>query len=375
MAIKHKAFKFRLYPNLEQANKINQTIGCSRLVYNQFLDFKIYDYKNNKTSNSYNTCSKLLTKLKVSLPFLKEVDKFALQNSLKHLNSSYENFFKNGFGFPNFKSKHNKVNSYTTNFTNNNIKVTDKFIQLPKVGKVKYRGYKNNNISEFKIISATVSKNNLNQYYCSICCEVVISTLPTLTKEIGIDLGVKTFATCSDGKIISNLRTLAKYEKRLKKQQRKLSKKEKGSKNREKQRLILAKIHQKIANIREDFLQKETTKIISENQVICIEDLSVKNMMSRKNSLKNMAKELSNVSLNRFVNILTYKSDWYGRTLVKVDKYYPSSQLCNNCGYKNTTLNINDREWICPSCKSKLDRDYNASLNILAEGRRIVHSS
>lgn len=375
MTIKHKAFKFRLYPNLEQADKINQTIGCSRLVYNQFLDFKIYDYKNNKTSNSYNTCSKLLTKLKLSLPFLKEVDKFALQNSLKHLNSSYENFFKNGFGFPKFKSKHNKVNSYTTNFTNNNIKVTDKFIQLPKVGKVKYRGYKNNNISEFKIISATVSKNNLNQYYCSVCCEVNINSLPTLTKEIGIDLGVKTFATCSDGKIISNPRTLSKYEKRLKKQQKKLSKKEKGSKNREKQRLILAKIHQKIANIREDFLQKETTKIINENQVICIEDLSVKNMMSKKNSLKNMAKELSNVSLNRFVNILTYKADWYGRDLIKIDRYYPSSQLCNNCGYKNTTLDIKDREWICPSCKSKLDRDYNASLNILTEGLRIVHSS
>lgn len=375
MTIKHKAFKFRLYPNLEQANKINQTIGCSRLVYNQFLDFKIYDYKNNKTSNSYHTCSKLLTKLKLALPFLKEVDKFALQNSLKNLNSSYENFFKNGFGFPKFKSKHNKVNSYTTNFTNNNIKVLDKYIQLPKVGKVKYRGYKNNNIGKFKIISATVSKNNLNQYYCSICCEVDITPLPTLTKEIGIDLGVKTFATFSDEKTIANPRTLSKYEKRLKKQQRKLSKKEKGSKNSEKQRLILAKIHQKIANIREDFLQKETTKIISENQVICIEDLSVKNMMSKKNSLKNMAKELSNVSLNRFVNILTYKADWYGRKLIKIDKYYPSSQLCNSCGYKNTALNINDREWVCPSCKSKLDRDYNASLNILAEGLRISHSS
>jgi len=374
MTIKHKAFKFRLYPNLEQANKIKQTIGCSRLVYNQFLDFKIYDYKTNKTSNSYNACSKLLTKLKLALPFLKEVDKFALQNSLKHLNSSYENFFKNGFGFPKFKSKHNPINSYTTNFTNNNIKILDKHIQLPKVGKVKYKGYKNNNIGAYKIISATVSRNNLNQYYCSICCEVNITPLPTLTKEVGIDLGVKTFATLSDGKIISNPRTLFKYEKELKKQQRKLSKKEKGSKNREKQRLKVAKIHQKIANIREDFLQKETTKIINENQVICIEDLSVKSMMM-SDKYKNLAKELANVSLNRAVTMLSYKADWYGRKLIKVDRYYPSSQLCNCCGYKNTTLDINDRQWVCPSCKSKLDRDYNASLNILTEGLRISHSS
>ena len=375
MAIKHKAFKLRLYPNLEQSNKINQTIGCSRLVYNQFLDYKIYDYKNNKTSVSYKDCSKLLTTLKIALPFLKEVDKFALQNSLKHLDASYKNFFKNGFGFPKFKSKHNKVNSYTTNFTNNNIKVTDKYVQLPKVGKVKYRGYKNNNIGDYKIISATISRNNLNQYYCSVLCELEITPLPTLTKEVGIDLGVKTFATLSDGNSISNPRTLFKYESKLKKEQRRLSKKQKGSKNQEKQRLILAKIHQKIANIREDFLQKESTKIIIENQVICLECLSVKNMMT-SDKLKNMAKELSNVGLNRFVNLLTYKADWYGRNLIKIDRYYPSSQLCNCCGYKNTKLDINDRIWLCPSCNTLLDRDYNASLNILKEGLIILsHSS
>ena len=196
--------------------------------------------------------------------------------------------------------------------------------------------------------------------------------MPKLATKVGIDLGVKNFATFSNGIKIPNNRTLFKYEHKLKKAQRRLSKKEKGSKNFIKQRLKVAKLHQKVANIREDFLQKVTTNIIRENQIICIEDLSVKNMMTGLKTTSKMNKELSNVGFYKFCSLLSYKADWYGRSLIKVNRYYPSSQLCSCCGYRNTTLDLKDREWICPSCNTKHDRDYNASLNILKEGLRIA---
>ena len=364
----YKAFKLRIYPNKEQAILINKTLGCSRLIYNYFLDYKINLYKNTKKSISYNACSKLLTSLKVDKPFLKEVDKFSLQNSLKDLQASYNHFFKDGFGYPKFKSKHNIKNSYTTNFTNNNIKFINNKLQLPKIGMLKYKGWKNKNIGELKIIKATISKNNINQYFCSVVCEVEVNELPKNTNSIGIDLGVKNFMTLSNKEVIENPRTLFKYENKLKKEQRKLSKKEKGSKNFEKQRLKLAKIHNKIANIRENFLQQVTTKLIRENQIICLEDLAVKKMLVEKH----LSKEILNVSFNKTINLLKYKAEWYGRQLIQVGKHYPSSQLCNCCGYTNTKLTLKDREWVCPSCKTKHDRDFNASLNILKEGLRIA---
>lgn len=366
-----KSFKLRLYPNLEQSSKLNKTLGCTRLVYNYFLDYKINLYKNTGTSINYKDCSKLSTQLKLERPFLKEVDKFSMQNALKGLHSAYDHFFKDGFGFPKFKSKRNPKNSYTTNFTNNNIKIENHHIQLPKVGKVKYKGYKNKNISEYKIVRATISKNNLNQYFCFVTCEVEVQSMPKLATSVGIDFGIKTFATLSNSGSIFNPRTLFVYEHKLKQEQRKLSKKQKGSKNNEKQRLKLAKIHNKVANIREDFLQKETTKIIKENQIINIEKLSVKMMMTSK-EYKNIAKELANVSINKAIQMLKYKADWYKRTLVEIGEYYPSSQLCHCCGYQNKELKLSDREWICPSCNTHLDRDYNASINILKEGQRIL---
>ena len=367
----YKAFKFRIYPNLEQQIQINKTLGCARLVYNYFLNYKNDYYKTTGKSISYTSCSKLLTQLKKDRPFLKEVDKFSMQNALKELQTAFNHFFKDGYGYPKFKSKRNIKNSYTTHFTRDNIKVLDHHIQIPKVGKIKYKGYKNKNIGQYKIIKATISKNSSNQYFCSVTCEVDINPMPTLTTSVGIDFGIKAFATLSNGVSIRNPRTLFVYEHKLKKAQRKLSKKQKGSKNYEKQRLKVARIHNKIANIREDFLQKETTKIIRENQIICIEDLSVKKMMMSKKH-KNIAKELSNVSLNKAVKMLTYKAEWYKRELVKIDTYYPSSQLCNNCGYQNKNLKLIDREWICPSCNTKLDRDYNSSINIEKEGLRIL---
>ena len=228
--LKHKAFKFRIYPTTEQATLINKTLGSARFVYNYFLNLKINEYKATGKSLSYNACSKLLTDLKKSYPWLKEPDKFSLQNSLKNLENSYKMFFKSGFGFPKFKSKRNNKQSYTTNFTNNNIEINEHYIKLPKIGKVKYKGFKNNNIGDYisptseapllKIIKATISKNNIDQYYCSITCEVDIQPMPKLATQVGIDLGVKAFATFSNRDSISNPRTLFKYEQKLKKEQK-----------------------------------------------------------------------------------------------------------------------------------------------------------
>lgn len=361
-----------MYPNKEQAILINKTLGSVRFVYNHFLDMKIKTYQATGKSLPYKECSKLLTELKKTTPWLKEPDKFSLQNSLRHLEDAYKRFFVQKNGFPKFKSKRAHEQSYTTNFTNNNIEIIDKHIKLPKLGTIRFRGYKNHNLAQYKIVKATISKDNLGHYYCAITCEVETSVLPPVSKKVGIDLGVKTFATLSNGTTIPNPRTLHTYEKKLKKEQRKLSAKKKGSNNFHKQRKKVAKLHKKIANIRKDFLQKVSTCIIKENQIICMEDLSVKSMMTGATSTTNMNKELSNVGLHQFVSMLTYKADWYGRTLIKVDKYYPSSQLCNICGYQNKELTLKDRTWTCPSCHSTLDRDYNASLNILQEGLRLI---
>ncbi|NME95351.1 IS200/IS605 family element transposase accessory protein TnpB [Clostridium cochlearium] len=359
-----RAYKFRLYPNSEQEILINKTFGCTRLVYNHFLNERIEHYKQTGKSLTYNSCSNLLTELKKQKLFLKEVDKFSLQNSLRDLDNAFKNFF-NGSGYPKFKSKKHHHHSYRTNLTNNNIEVFEKHIKLPKLGRIKRKGYKN---IEGKIISATISKSSTGKYFCSLVVEKEIIPLPKANSNIGIDLGIKAFATLSNGEIITNPKTLYRYEAKLKREQRKLSKKVKGSKNFNKQRLKVSKLHEKVANIRQDFLHKVTTKLINENQVICLEDLNVKGMLKNHH----LAKTISDVGLNKFLTYLSYKADWHGRTIIQVDRFYPSSQLCSKCGYKNPLVkNLGIREWECPSCGTVHDRDINASINILQEGLRI----
>lgn len=326
--------------------------------------------------------------------FLKEIDKFALQNSLKNLSNAYSNFFKKQKrtnlkftketvekanklgksltnydmdGHPKFKNKHNNFNSYRTNFTNNNIEIFKKSIKLPKLKLIKRKGYKN---IEGKIISATISKNTVNQYYCSLLIEKDIIKLPEVTSTIGIDLGIKNFAILSNGEVILNHNTLNKYESKLKKEQKRLSSKEKGSNNYKKQQYKLAKVYNKIKNIRHDFLNKITTKLIKENQIICLEDLNVKGMLQNHH----LAKAISNLGINEFENKLKYKANWYGRVIQYVDRFYPSSQLCHECGSQNPLVkNLSIREWICPKCNTIHDRDLNAALNIKKEGLRLYH--
>ena len=389
-----KAFKFKIEPNNTQRVLINKTLGCTRFLYNQMLNEKQVKYKSkdkskNKTEKEY----------KIDFEQLKEVDSIALQQVRIDLKTAYNNFFRKlktgelqkeiaklltkaktpkqkakafNYGKPNFKSKNNPKNSYRTVSVKTtkgyNIRIEENKIKLPKLGFVKFK--KSREVVG-KIKSVTVSKNILDRYYISVLCEVEIETLPKLDTQIGIDLGLKEFCITSDNEFVSNHRHLRKSELKLKKAQRILSHRVKGSNNRFKQRKIVFKIHQKIANQRLDFLHKLSTKLINENQVICLEDLQVKNMV--KNHC--LSKSISDVSWGKFVELLKYKSNWYGRELVQVDKFFPSSKMCSNCGNIKKDLTLKDREYNCSFCGVKVDRDYNASLNILSEGLKILNNT
>jgi len=370
-----KTYKFRLYPNLEQEILINKTFGSCRYVYNYYLNKRIELYKENKQSMSYNACSADLTMLKQQLPWLREVDKFALQNALRDLDRAYQNFFREikkvnkNQGFPRFKSKHNRQQSYRTSFTANNIEVKNGRIKLPKLGWVKIAQSKD---VQGRILNCTITRTCSNRYFVSVCCtDVDITPYEQTGCVIGLDLGIKEFATTSDGDVIEKPKYLAKLEQRLKQEQRKLSRKQKGSKNRNKQRIKVARLHEKIANQRNDFLQKLSTKLIRENQIICLEDLSAKNMMQNHN----LAKSISDVSWGEFVRMLQYKALWHNRMIQKADRFYASSQICSVCGYKNTeTKDLSIRQWECPECHIKHDRDINAAINIMHEGLRLLYS-
>ena len=369
-----KAFKFRLYPDENQKIQLAKTFGSCRFVYNNYLAKRIELYKTEQKSMNYNACSADLTTLKKEKEWLKEIDKFALQNSLKDLDRAYQNFFreiKNGNkdqGFPKFKSKHNhECSSYRTTVTNNNIRIEDNLIKLPKLGLVKF--VKSREI-QGRILNCTITKTCSGKYFVSVCCtDVEIVKFENNKNIVGLDLGLKEFAITSYGEIIDNPKYLSKLENKLKKTQRKLSKKKKGSKNRSKARIKLNIVHEKITNQRTDFLQKLSTRFIKENQIICLEDLSVKNMVKNHK----LAKAIGDVSWSEFVRMLQYKSLWHDRIIQKVDRYFPSSQLCNVCGYKNIEVkDLSIREWNCPECNLNHNRDVNAAINIKNEGMRLL---
>lgn len=365
-----RAYKFRIYPNNVQKEQINKTFGCVRFVYNNILSYRkeIYEKENKSLSklDCNNYCNQVL---KGKYVWLKEVDKFALTNSIYDMNNAYNKFFKENAGYPKYKSKHNNHKSYTTNYTNGNINVNfdNNKIKLPKLKYVKGKLHRKFNGI---IKSATVSLVPSGKYYVSILVDTdEIKKMPIVNKEIGLDLGIKDLCITSDGDKYENPKTIKKYEKKLARLNRSISRKQKGSNSFQKIKHKLAKCHEKISNIRCDYLHKVSHKIISENQVIIIENLQIKNMLKNHK----LASSIADVSWYELTRQLAYKSQWYGRALIKINTFYASSQLCHVCGYQNSeTKKLSVRKWICPKCNTQHDRDVNAAKNILKEGQRMM---
>ena len=372
-----KAYIFRIYPTEEQEIFFAKTFGCVRKVYNLMLDDRKKAYEEVKNDPSKKMAFPTPAKYKKEFPFLKEVDSLALANAQLHLDKAYKNFFRNkSVGFPRFKSKKNPVQSYTTNNQNGTVALIDnKFIKVPKLKSL--IRIKLHRQPKGMIKSAIVSRHASGKYYISLLCKEEINELPKTNSAIGIDLGITDFAILSDGQKIDNHKFTSKMEKKLKREQRKLSKrallaKNKGiplseAKNYQKQKRKVARLHEKVMNQRTDFLNKLSTEIIKNHDIICIEDLNVKGMLRNHK----LARSISDVSWSSFVAKLQYKADWYGREIIKVDTWFPSSQICSECGHKDGKKSLDIREWTCPICHTHHDRDINASINILTEGLRI----
>ena len=372
-----KAYKFRIYPTEEQEIFFAKTFGCVRKVYNLMLNDRKKAYEEVKNDPSKKMTFPTPAKYKKEFPFLKEVDSLALANAQLHLDKAYKNFFRDkSVGFPRFKSKKNPVQSYTTNNQNGTVALIDsKFIKVPKLKSL--IRIKLHRQPKGMIKSATISRHASGKYYISLLCKEEINELPKTNSAIGIDLGITDFAILSDGQKIDNHKFTSKMEKKLKREQRKLSKrallaKNKGiplseAKNYQKQKRKVARLHEKVMNQRTDFLNKLSTEIIKNHDIICIEDLNVKGMLRNHK----LARSISDVSWSSFVAKLQYKADWYGREIIKVDTWFPSSQICSECGHKDGKKSLDIREWTCPICHTHHDRDINASINILTEGLRI----
>lgn len=359
-----KSYKYKLKPNEEQIVLLNKHFGSIRFAYNYFLNERKKEYETNKQSLNYYDNAKALTELKKQEEYswLNEINSQSLQVSLKHLDDAYNGFFKKRTGFPNFKSKHTKNSFKVPQF----VKLEKGKLKIPKfdepIDVILHRNFSG------KIKQCTISKTPTNEYFVSILVETEHKKLPKTGKSIGIDLGLKDFVITSEGYKYKNNRYTKTYSNLLKKAQQHLRRKIKGSKLYEKQRLKVAKLHKKITNSRLDNLHKVSTDLIKKYDTIILEDLNIKGMVKNHK----LSKHITDASWSKFIELLTYKVEWNDKKIVKIDRFFPSSKTCNCCGYINQNLKLDMREWTCPSCNTKLDRDLNASINILKEGYKII---
>lgn len=368
-----KAIKVKLYPNDVQKDYMNKLIGSSRFIYNKCLEYKSAEYnKDNKKSTGIKETGKYLLELKKDNEWLKESHSKVLQQSLMNLETAFKNFFRKTGNYPVFKSKHNGNQSCRfpvdaiSGINGNRINIIKMLWDIHFKCSPKDMSYLNKNQSLIK--SGTLSKTKTGDYYFSILIDKPNKILSESTNNItGIDVGIKTFIVSSEGRTYDNLKIKSSNQNKLSKLHRELSRKQKGSSNRNKSKIKLSRFYNNLNNKKEYYLHSIVNQLLNDNQVIVIEDLNVNGMM--KNHC--LAKSIQELSLNRFKNLLEYKSNWYGREIVKVDRWFPSSKLCSICGYKNDDLVLKDREWKCNCCGTTHDRDLNAAINIRNEGIKI----